>query len=365
MITPARRALLLSGSLGMGHDVLAEACATSLAARGWSTRTLDSMRLLGRGGESAGEAVFRTMLAVPGLYDAFHFAGLRTGSRLALLADAAARRKLVPRLRDHLDADPADLVISVFSTGASAVAALADRYPTMSHVVFCSDVTPHRLWVHPGVDAYLVTAQVAEPAVLRFQPDARILVVPPPVRTGFYHPVAQSVARGDFGVPGQERCVLLMSGAWGLGPVAAAAEALGNAGVHVLAVAGRNGKLERMLRAVATRQPRVRPFGFTDRIPDLMAAADLVITSSGDTCAEARTVGRPLLLLDVVQGHGRENLQHELELGDAGVTSPRAADVVRTSLATLDRLKPPPSGPTRSADQWESALSSALEMIGL
>ena len=51
-----------------------------------------------------------------------------------------------------------------------------------------------------------------------------------------------------------------------------------------------------------------------------MAASDLVITSSGDTCTEARTVGRPLLLLDVVQGHGRDNLQHELELGDAAVS---------------------------------------------
>jgi len=362
---PGRRALLLSGSLGMGHDVMAEACATSLEAHGWSTRTLDAMRLLGRGGGSAGEAVFRAMLAVPGLYDAFHFAALRTGNRLALLADAAARRRLVPRLRDYLDDNPADLAISVFATGASAVSALAERYPGMSHVVFCTDVTPHRLWVHRSVDAYLVTAAVAEPAVLRFQPDARVRVVQAPVRAGFYQPPAQPAARASLDVPVQERCVLLMSGAWGLGPVAAAAEALGEAGVHVLAVAGRNAKLERMLRSVAERQPRVRPFGFTDRIPVLMAAADLVLTSSGDTCSEARTVGRPLLLLDVVQGHGRENLQHELELGDAGVTSPRAADVVRSTLATLDRLKPPSAGPARSLAEWERAFTATLQMIGL
>ena len=84
-----KSAVLLSGSLGMGHDVLAEACTTSLTAAGWSAHTLDAMRLLGKGGGSAGEAVFRSMLAVPGLYDAFHFAALRTGSRLAMLADAA------------------------------------------------------------------------------------------------------------------------------------------------------------------------------------------------------------------------------------------------------------------------------------
>ena len=151
-----------------------------------------------------------------------------------------------------------------------------------------------------------------------------------------------------------------MSGAWGLGPVAQVAEALGNAGVHVLAVAGRNARLERRLRAAAARQPRVRPFGYTTRIAELMAASDLVVTSSGDTCTEARTVGRPLLLLDVVQGHGRDNLQHELELGDAAVSSGRAADVVRSALAALDRAKPArpgrpgrrPAGRRRSIRRW-------------
>ena len=44
----AGSALLLSGSIGMGHDALAAACATALAARGFSTRTLDAMRLLDR-----------------------------------------------------------------------------------------------------------------------------------------------------------------------------------------------------------------------------------------------------------------------------------------------------------------------------
>ena len=360
-----RKAVLLSGSLGMGHDVLAEACTTALAGAGWSAATLDAMRLLGKRGGSAGEAVFRSMLAVPGLYDAFHFAALRTGSRLAMLADASARRQVVPRLRAYLDAHPADLAISVFATGASAMSSLAGRYPGMQHVVFCSDVTPHRLWVHPNVDLYLVTAAAAEPAVRRFQPDARVMVVPAVVRTAFYHPPAQAEARARLGLPGHGRCVLLISGGWGLGPVAEAAEALGDAGVHVLAVAGRNARLEARLRAAARRQPRVHAFGFSDRIPELMAAADLVVTSSGDTCTEARTVGRPLLLLDVVQGHGRDNLQHELELGDAGVTSPRPADVTRNALAALEQVKPPSPGPARGLAGWQQAFAAALEKIGL
>jgi UDP-N-acetylglucosamine:LPS N-acetylglucosamine transferase len=366
-----RNALLLSGSIGMGHDALAAACAAALERRGFATQTLDAMRLLGRQGNSAGEAVFRTMLAVPGLFDAFHFAALRPGGRLARLADSAASRQVVPRLRAHLDAHPADLAMSVFSTGAAAVSRVAGHYPTMTHVVFCTDVTPHRLWVQRNVDLYLVTSAVADAAVRRYEPAARVQVVPAPVRPAFYRAPSQAAARASLGVPPEERCVLLMSGAWGLGPVAAAAEALGRSGVHVLAVAGRNTSLERRLAAVAARQPRVRAIGFTDRVPELMAAADLVITSSGDTCTEARVVGRPLLLLDVVQGHGRDNLQHELELGSALVTSPGPADVTRTALAALDRARPPdapaeppPGSLAPPAAAFEAAFAAALDSIG-
>lgn len=360
-----RRAVLLSGSLGAGHEMHARACATSLAARGWDTDTLDAMRLLGSRSGSVGEAVFRTMLATPGLFDAFHFAALRPGSRLALLADAGARRQLVPRLRDYLDSHPADLAVSVFATAASAVSVLADRYPAMSHVVLCSDVTPHRLWVHQNVDLYLVTSAAAEAAVRRYQPRARVRVVQSPVRPGFYDPPSQEQARAAFGLPADDAAVLLMSGAWGLGPIAAAATALADAGVQVLAVAGRNMKLANRLRAAARHRPRLHVFGYTEEIPALMAASDLVITSSGDTCSEARTIGRALLLLDIVQGHGRDNLQHELELGDADVASARPAEVVRSALAALDRVKPPAPGAARSPAGWETAFGLALEDIGL
>jgi UDP-N-acetylglucosamine:LPS N-acetylglucosamine transferase len=364
-------ALLVSGALGTGHEVTAQACAESLEARGWSTQTLDAMRLLGRRAGGAGEQVFRSMLAVPGLYDALHFAALRPGSRVALLADAAARRQLVPRLAEHLDARPADLVISVFATGASAISALADRYPAMTHVVLCRDVTPHRLWVQPHVDLYLVTSPAAECAVRRFRPQAAVRVVPSPVRPAFYDPPAQPEARARLGIPGQARTVLLMSGGWGLGPVAEVAAALADAGIHVLAVAGRNASLEATLRALHERQPRVHGFGFTDRVAELMAAADVVITSPGDTCAEARAVGRHLLVLDIVPGHGRDNLQHELELGNAGVTSAESGNVVANALAALEeaagtRAQRATGGRrAASAGDWEAAFSAALADVGL
>src|SRR5258707_1484365 len=104
--TARRRALLLSGSIGMGHNTLAEACTESLEADGWSTQTLDLMRLLGQGGRSVGRAVFRSMLSVPGRYDPYHFAALRTWRLPAELTDAPASRPILPRLRAVLNAPP-------------------------------------------------------------------------------------------------------------------------------------------------------------------------------------------------------------------------------------------------------------------
>ncbi|MDH6134147.1 processive 1,2-diacylglycerol beta-glucosyltransferase [Kitasatospora sp. MAA4] len=353
-------ALLLSGSLGQGHDVMAEACADTLRGRGWSTETVDAMGLLGPAGATAGEAVFRRMLALPGLYDAFHFSALRPGTRLALLAESAARSRLVPEVRRLLEHRPAELVVSVFPTAASAVNRLRDRWPGMVHVVFCTDVTPHRLWVQDGTDLFLVTSEVAACAVRRYRPEARIAVVPPPLRAGFYTPPTRAGARAELGIPQEARCVLLMSGAWGLGPVAETARALAAAGPHVLAVAGRNQRLETRLREAARHEPRLHSFGYTERIPALMTAADLVVTSSGDTCSEARGLGRRLLLLDVVQGHGRDNLQHELELGRADVTSARPHEVVRNALAVLADTAPVPPSQPPSRAPWENAFAAAL-----
>ncbi|GAA1388172.1 hypothetical protein GCM10009639_14280 [Kitasatospora putterlickiae] len=256
------------------------------------------------------------------------------------------------------------LVVSVFATATSAVNRLRGSPRPFRHLVLCTDVTPHRLWVQEETDLFLVTSEVAACGVRRYRPGAPVAVLPAPLRAPFYHPPSRTEARAELGVPAEARCVLLMSGAWGLGPVARTASALADAGPHVLAVAGSNADLERRLRRAAASRPRLHAYGWTDRVPALMAAADLVVTSSGDTCSEARALGRRLLLLDVVQGHGRDNLQHELELGHADVVSARPDEVVRSALSALTRPAPAPS-PSATPEGWRRGFTAALEQVGL
>jgi processive 1,2-diacylglycerol beta-glucosyltransferase len=365
MISAVPRALLLSGSLGMGHDVMAEACAGSLHRRGWTTDTMNSLRLMGPAAGGWGERAFRALLAVPGAYDAFHFQQLRQGGRLAQFAEAASSKYAVPALEAELDERPADLVVSVFATGAAAAGRVKRRRPDLVTAVFCTDVCPHSIWVHGNTDLYLVTSETARRFVGRFHPDAHVEIVPTPVRPQFYAAPAQAEARLQLGVPDDAPCVLVMAGAWGLGPLVQLSRTLADAGVHTLAVAGRNAIAEAALRAAGSSRPRLIPFGFTDRIPTLMAAADAVLTTSGDTCSEARVIGRHLLLLDAVPGHGRENLQHELERGAADVV-PLDPGGLRTAVLTaLDRIERPATRVAQSAAAWEEAFDAALHSIGL
>jgi processive 1,2-diacylglycerol beta-glucosyltransferase len=363
-VAVSKRAVILSGSLGLGHDVLSEVVGGSLAGLGWESETLDCMGMLGPRAGRVGDWVFRRLAAMPGVFDGLHFAHLRRGSPLARAMDRAAASRLVPALDAHLRREPADLIIAVFATGASAAARLARSGGQRRTIVLCTDAAPHSAWVHDSVDLFLVTSPAAAAAVRRYVPRARIAVVPPPVRAGFYRPLPKDAARQSLGVPADARCVLLMGGGWGLGPLEDAARALADAGVHVLAVAGRNHELARRLEALARGVPRIHPFGFTERVVELMSACDVVVTLPGaTTCSEARVVGRRLVLLDAMPGHGRENLQHELELGGADAANPRPLDLAASVLAAMDRVPPATAG--RWPGEWDEAFAAALVSVGV
>ena len=357
-------ALILSGSIGRGHDSVAESCRAALEAASVPADVLDCMSMLGGPGSRAGTAVFRRLVSVPAVYDGFHFSHLRNGTWLASALERAAARQIVPDLERRLAArDDHPMVISVFPTGVTAGAALKASRPSLVSVAVCTDACAHRMWVADGTDLYVVCSALAAVTVRRYAPTAAVTVVPPPVRPPFYAAPTQKSARDALGVPQGEPCILLMSGGWGLGPLAETAAALAREGYWVLAVAGMNERLHDRLRAVARTSPRVLPFGMTSRVPELMAAADTVVTSSGQTCHEARVVGRWLVILDIVPGHGRENTLHELEKGGALACSPDPGSVVGAVQVMFEERPELPPWPVRSAVEWDKHFLGALASL--
>jgi len=361
-----RKALILSGSVGKGHDSVAEAARASFSTRKIEAEVLDCMGLLGGPGSRIGTAIFRRLLSVPTLYDGFHFSHLRTGTWLPHALEAAASKRLVPALGERLaGAGGVDCLLAVFPTGVTAAARLKEQGADVAVVAICTDACAHRMWVRAGVDVYVVCSSLAANTVRRYDPSAAIAVVPPPVRPAFFEAADQPAARAALGIAEGEPCVLLMAGGWGLGPLADTAVTLARAGYQVLAVAGTNDRLRRRLEEAATKDRRVHPFGFTERVPELMAAADAVVTTPGQTCHEARVVGRWLVMLDIVPGHGRENALHEIELGGALACSPDPESVLGAVRVMFDERPELAPWPVDGPAGWDKELFGALEAANL
>lgn len=357
-----QRTLFLSGKFGAGHDTLAEACAAALSPYGVQSGIVDCMPMLGGGPSAVGNWVFRSLLSVTPVYDGFHFSQLRGNGLVGRFMDRAAVKVMLPKLIEEVDRFDPDLVVSVFATGASAAVHLKRERPELATVVFMTDSFAHGMWAHEGTDLFLVTSELAAASVRRYHPAARVSVVEAPVRPDFYDAPSSAEARASLAVPNDASCVLLMSGAWGLGPL----DAVARVGIRrmVGACSERHQREpSRGLAAVSRDYPTVISFGYTDQVPTLMAASDVVVTSSGDTCREARVVGRRMVLLDVVPGHGRENLMHELELGDAAVCLPTPASVVGNVRRFLDDRGWEPAA--RTTTGWGHDFIDALEVAGI
>lgn len=370
--TAPTAALILSGSIGKGHDSVAEACRVALCGVGIETRVLDCMSMMGGIGSRAGTAVFRRLVSIPAVYDGFHFDLLRNGRWLSRAFERIAIARLLPALRREVEAlGDRPLVVSVLPTGVSTAAELAhgdgrDRpRRDLTLVTVLTDACAHRMWVAEGTDLYVVCSPLAALTVQRYDPAATVAVVPPAVRPQFYRAPSRAATRVALCVPERARCVLLMAGGWGLGPLAETAESLAIAGYRVLAVAGSNRRLRARLAVAAKRAPCITAFGTTDEVPALMSAADVVVTSSGQTCHEARVVGRPLVLLDVVPGHGRENTLHELEVGGALSCAPEPVAVVSAVDSVLRDQPEQSPWPVRSAAEWDKHFFGALAGVGI
>ena len=86
---------------------------------------------------------------------------------------------------------------------------------------------------------------------------------------------------------------------------------------QVMVVTGRNEALRQQLATCDWRHA-TRVLGFVNHMPELMAAADLIVTKPGGlTASEALAVGRPLLLVNPIPGQEEANAGFLLERGAA------------------------------------------------
>ncbi|MCU1448891.1 MAG: glycosyl transferase group 1 [Acidimicrobiales bacterium] len=230
---------------------------------------------------------------------------------LALFINAVTSRKILRWVREF----DADAVVSTYPM-ASLVLGQARQRGRLGVPVatFITDFAVHPLWTHPGVDLHLcVHQQAADAAAARS--GGRATAPGPMVPERFHADLPdRHTARRALGFADEERLVLVVAGAWGIGDVSKTFDAVRASGFTPVVVCGNNEQLRRRLEARDGGQF----LGWTDEMPTLMAAADVLVQNAGGlTCMEAFAAGLPVVSFEPIAGHGKDNAEQMAEAGVA------------------------------------------------
>lgn len=199
--------------------------------------------------------------------------------------------------------DP-DLVVSLYSLSSQCLGRLRARgrlqMPVLTWVL---DPGAHPYWVHPAVDRHLTVLEATATALRRF--GARnVEVTRPLVRAEFGAPANAAAVRKRLNLPCGPIAVLT-AGSWACGRLLHAVDLLlAESTVVPVVLCARD---EALRDQVAKRKGAVA-LGWIDDMAGLLTACDVVVDNAGGlTFWEAVTVGRPVVLFDVLAGHGRLN----------------------------------------------------------
>jgi UDP-N-acetylglucosamine:LPS N-acetylglucosamine transferase len=315
-----RKILILSADVGEGHAAAARALAQQIAAspeQGQAT-VIDGLAAMGPLLRQIVQDGYRIQLKLmPWTYTIVYWllesvAPVRWLTRRTLCLLGA--RPLASRIAEH---EP-DVVVSTHPAVTVVLACLRRRgtidVPTVATI---TDLTGLFFWAQPGIDQHLVMYDASIPAVERIAGEGSVTLVRPLISAEFLQPRCPLDARRSLGLPEDGRMVIVSGGGWGVGDIEGAVRQLCEAeGIGcVVCLAGRNDQLLTRLNRVFAGEPRVYVYGFTDRMPDLLTAADaLVHATGGVTCLEARATGTPVVSYGLPVGHARLNTRAMADL---------------------------------------------------
>lgn len=206
-----------------------------------------------------------------------------------------------------------DVVVSVHPLcNLVTLQALEDLgWSTPMAAVVTELVSVHTSWVDRRIALYTTATDEATAAVLAHgAPADRVRCLGLPVDPRFGNvPLHPADVRRELGLDVDRLTVLMMGGGEGAGRLGTLVQAVSKArlNLQLIVVCGRNERLRQRLLRRSYPFP-VRVLGFVRTVPELMHAADLVVTKGGpQTIAEALAAGRPVLLTQVLPGQEEGN----------------------------------------------------------
>jgi len=320
--------LIFSASIGEGHDLPARVLADGIRseAPGTEIEIVDSLALV--------NVLVRRLVL-----DSSRFHS-KWGNRIfdlsyKLITDIRPTRWFAGRFTQWIAARPVrravlernpDIAISTYPGSTEVLGDLRAKgkidVPVVSAI---TDLAALRYWAHPGVDLHLITHPESAEEVREIAPGADVRCVRGLTDERFYEPFDQAAARRDLDLPAEGPLLIVSGGGWAVGDLEGAAEeALKISNATVVCLCGRNDGSRRELASHFSGEPRMVVRGFTDRMPDWFAAADVLIHSTaGLTVLEALMRGCGVVSYGWGLGHVRVNNEAFTRYGLAEVAGSR------------------------------------------
>jgi UDP-glucose 4-epimerase len=345
---PPRKVLIISADIGEGHDLPARA-----VAREFHDEEPDAQVSIVNGLPAMGPFLTKLLREnsafmftfVPWLFDLQYrlfmdFAPTRWLTRKLLVL--FGRRGLTRLIKAH---DP-DVIVSTYP-GVTALLGEMRRSGRLDVACYSSitDLAGLQFWAHPGIDRHFITHPESAAEVEAIAGPGSVRWAKPPTSPAFLAARSRPEARQALGLPITGRVIAVSGGGWGVGDLAGAtAEALRFEDATVLCLCGRNDKLRAKVSARFGDEPRLRVMGFTDRMGDVLAAADaLVHSSAGLTVLEAIIRGCPVISYGFGYGHVRVSNVALERFGLAQVARRESELHPMIERALEHRLEPDPS----------------------
>ncbi len=366
---PARppRVLVLSASIGEGHDLPARMIVDDLLARRPDAHApivdglkaggvlVEKLVMSGSSFDSRwGNLVFDVEYAL--------VAHVKPVGRFASwLAQALGGRGLLRAI----ERERPDAIVSTYPGVTEVLGRMRVQgklaIPLVSAI---TDLAALRYWAHPGVDVHLIThPESAEEVRAIAGAHARVVAARGMNDPRFATPPTREQGRAAFALPLEQdaKVVVVSGGGWGVGDLdGAVTTALALDGTRVVVMCGRNEALRTRLAAQFGTDARVTLLGFTTQVPELFAAADaLVHSTAGLTVLEAWVLGTPTISYGWGRGHIRVNNRAYVQHGIAAVARDRGELAVE-----LRRALAAPRSPDAGFARLPVAADVVLDLIG-
>lgn len=331
------RVLIVSASVGEGHDLPARLLAERIHVEdpGAEIVVEDGLRAMG------GAFVLVNERA-PGIV--FHRLRWFWDAAFWVFVHARASRRVTrfvvhkfgaPGILRLVERVAPDVVVSVYPLTTEVLGALRRQGKlAIPAVAVITDLAAMHYWAAPGIDLHLVTHPESSQEVRDVAGrTAQVVVVKGLVRPEFESQRGRDEARVELGLPPEARIVLVSGGGWGVGDLTGAIDAaLAVNDASVVCLAGRNESVRAKLDERYGDDGRVMVVGFTEQMGDWLAAADVLVHSTGGlTVLEAAIRGCPTISYGWGRGHLRVNNEAFTRHGLAEVVGRR--DELRREIA--------------------------------